>query len=155
MLFIQNFISRHAPLLFQIFAGKFGVNKLNCSQNDIINVYESIKFKLDLEYENFKTDLDKQEKQELFLLIFQSFGCIPNQSGVCWNLVLDLLICGVRQFSEKKASLTEYDLSVILLHFWGMSRNAGSHAESRFQNQKLITRALVGNGSTAAHQGAG
>jgi hypothetical protein len=152
MLFIQNFISRYATLLFQIFSSKVGGNNKLCSQNDILEVYES-----------FKCMLPKKDKQVLgslekspiiFIFIFQSFGRIPNESGVCWKLVLDLLICGVRLCSEKKARLSEYELSVVLLHFWGMSKNLGSQAESRFKNQNLITRALVGNDSSSAHEGA-
>ncbi len=54
------------------------------------------------------------------------------------KLVLELLTCGVRLCSEKKADLSEYELSLILLHFWGSSRNAGSQAELGFKNQNLI-----------------
>ena len=152
MLYIQNLISRRATLLYQIFVSKVGVNKdYTCSSDDLVHVYESFKRMLPTDDDAFASSL--LQNGTIFESIFQSFGCISNKSDVCWKLVLELLTCGVRLCSEKKADLSEYELSLILLHFWGSSRNAGSQAELGFKNQNLIVRALVGNDGSASHQG--
>ena len=152
MLYIQNLISRRATLLYQIFVSKVGVNKdYTCSSDDLVHVYESFKRMLPTDDDASASSL--LQNATIFESIFQSFGCISNKSDVCWKLVLELLTCGVRLCSEKKADLSEYELSLILLHFWGSSRNAGSQAELGFKNQNLIVRALVGNDGSASHQG--
>lgn len=151
MLNIQNLISRRATLLYQIFVSKVGVHTNLCSPDDLVHVYES--FKLMMPADDDASTSSVRLNRTIFDLIFKSFGCVPNKSDVCWKLVLELLTCGVRLCCEKKADLSEYELSLILLHFWGISRNAGSQAELGFKNQNIIVRALVGNDGNASHRG--
>jgi hypothetical protein len=146
---MQNEISKLATLLYQIFDGISPEGRhVVLKRHDISHAYDILQKSFqNIEYDKYgftiinSKSVSKEVSKEIFLGVFEFLGC--NHEGVHWRLVLEMLACGVRSHCMKTASLTEYELSSILLHYFEKLRHVDSEAEKKFQNQTRISRALI------------